>query len=109
MAHSDAAANPRGCAELVTRYTIPCVLAIIKKCVATPLEPCPAPQLSGDPALVREKRNRLGHATPGRGSACVQRREGEGWADGGMPVSYTHLRAHETRHDLVCRLLLEKK
>src|SRR5450756_1594559 len=27
----------------------------------------------------------------------------------GTPVSYTHLRAHETRHDLVCRLLLEKK
>ena len=27
----------------------------------------------------------------------------------GQPVSYTHLRAHETRHDLVCRLLLEKK
>src|SRR5450759_3768064 len=27
------------------------------------------------------------------------------WA---CPVSYTHLRAHETRHDLVCRLLLEK-
>jgi len=26
-----------------------------------------------------------------------------------MTVSYTHLRAHETRHDLVCRLLLEKK
>src|SRR5450756_2942765 len=25
-----------------------------------------------------------------------------------MSVSYTHLRAHETRHDLVCRLLLEK-
>src|SRR5450756_3029113 len=25
-----------------------------------------------------------------------------------IPVSYTHLRAHETRHDLVCRLLLEK-
>src|SRR5450759_3926152 len=25
----------------------------------------------------------------------------------GRPVSYTHLRAHETRHDLVCRLLLE--
>src|SRR5450759_4117277 len=23
----------------------------------------------------------------------------------GKPVSYTHLRAHETRHDLVCRLL----
>ena len=28
---------------------------------------------------------------------------------GDIPVSYTHLRAHETRHDLVCRLLLEKK
>src|SRR5450756_3049847 len=26
-----------------------------------------------------------------------------------MTVSYTHLRAHETRHELVCRLLLEKK
>src|SRR5450756_2345272 len=28
--------------------------------------------------------------------------------DTSRPVSYTHLRAHETRHDLVCRLLLEK-
>ena len=27
----------------------------------------------------------------------------------GAPVSYTHLRAHETVLDLVCRLLLEKK
>ena len=26
-----------------------------------------------------------------------------------IPVSYTHLRAHETCADLVCRLLLEKK
>src|SRR5450756_2165272 len=33
------------------------------------------------------------------------------WSDAAVlrPVSYTHLRAHETRHDLVCRLLLEKK
>src|SRR5450756_1855870 len=30
-------------------------------------------------------------------------------AQGDDAVSYTHLRAHETRHDLVCRLLLEKK
>ena len=29
--------------------------------------------------------------------------------NGELSVSYTHLRAHETRHDLVCRLLLEKK
>ena len=28
---------------------------------------------------------------------------------GDRPVSYTHLRAHETVLDLVCRLLLEKK
>src|SRR5674476_269894 len=27
----------------------------------------------------------------------------------GPPVSYTHLRAHETGRNLVCRLLLEKK
>ena len=26
-----------------------------------------------------------------------------------VPVSYTHLRAHETSLHLVCRLLLEKK
>src|SRR5665811_2453612 len=30
-------------------------------------------------------------------------------ASGAAPVSYTHLRAHETVLDLVCRLLLEKK
>ena len=30
-------------------------------------------------------------------------------AHGQVPVSYTHLRAHETVLDLVCRLLLEKK
>ena len=28
---------------------------------------------------------------------------------GSEPVSYTHLRAHETGRNLVCRLLLEKK
>mgnify|MGYP007112056283 CR=1 FL=1 len=30
-------------------------------------------------------------------------------AEGLDPVSYTHLRAHETVLDIVCRLLLEKK
>ena len=33
----------------------------------------------------------------------------QGLALGIEPVSYTHLRAHETVLDLVCRLLLEKK
>ena len=32
-----------------------------------------------------------------------------GYTDAMTPVSYTHLRAHETRSNLVCRLLLEKK
>ena len=31
------------------------------------------------------------------------------WVIGLASVSYTHLRAHETVLDLVCRLLLEKK
>src|SRR5450756_1658751 len=34
-------------------------------------------------------------------------RPGADYAHSLKPVSYTHLRAHETRHDLVCRLLLE--
>eukprot|EP00658_Telonema_sp_P-2_P065158 TRINITY_DN54479_c0_g1_i1.p1 TRINITY_DN54479_c0_g1~~TRINITY_DN54479_c0_g1_i1.p1 ORF type:complete len:127 (+),score=33.30 TRINITY_DN54479_c0_g1_i1:130-510(+) len=34
---------------------------------------------------------------------------GRGGGGGGGPVSYTHLRAHETPEHLVCRLLLEKK
>ena len=40
---------------------------------------------------------------------------GRRWSDGlhqaveAKAVSYTHLRAHETVLDLVCRLLLEKK
>src|SRR5450756_108947 len=47
-------------------------------------------------------------------NAGIQRRIDfkQGIADllsGEEAVSYTHLRAHETRHDLVCRLLLEKK
>ena len=44
----------------------------------------------------------------GRRDLRVRRRRGRG----GLPllaVSYTHLRAHETVLDLVCRLLLEKK
>src|SRR5450759_5253711 len=39
----------------------------------------------------------------------VQVMSGSVWVNDEEPVSYTHLRAHETRHDLVCRLLLEKK
>ena len=46
---------------------------------------------------------------PHRDRLCVvQLSPGDGSADV-VPVSYTHLRAHETRGNLVCRLLLEKK
>ena len=42
------------------------------------------------------------HTLPGRFITPV-------WVDDPDSVSYTHLRAHETVLDLVCRLLLEKK
>src|SRR5665811_276177 len=44
--------------------------------------------------------NRSCHRMHNSSSAMLHRSE---------PVSYTHLRAHETVLDLVCRLLLEKK
>src|SRR5450756_2949643 len=47
----------------------------------------------GEPGVLAESGVEDGDDRPARGRA----------------VSYTHLRAHETRHDLVCRLLLEKK
>src|SRR5665647_2114792 len=53
-------------------------------------------------------------ACPGTGTrSCPApriglRRQGGGTASP-YPVSYTHLRAHETDSYLVCRLLLEKK
>ena len=34
---------------------------------------------------------------------------GTDFINSASPVSYTHLRAHETGRNLVCRLLLEKK
>ena len=53
-------------------------------------------------------RRRLGET---RGAAQVARVGDVREQDAGVlgPVSYTHLRAHETVLDLVCRLLLEKK
>eukprot|EP00657_Telonema_sp_P-1_P001326 TRINITY_DN1310_c0_g1_i1.p1 TRINITY_DN1310_c0_g1~~TRINITY_DN1310_c0_g1_i1.p1 ORF type:complete len:116 (+),score=29.48 TRINITY_DN1310_c0_g1_i1:103-450(+) len=42
-------------------------------------------------------------------SATSSNQDSEPRAAGYSPVSYTHLRAHETVLDLVCRLLLEKK
>src|SRR5450759_2101078 len=75
-------------------------------------EPEPDGDLAGDdercePGLVVPRQERVDEvAVPvvGDGRAALF-----GYRGRGLPaVSYTHLRAHETRHDLVCRLLLEK-
>src|SRR5665648_243693 len=42
----------------------------------------------------------------GNATYLIQKLEGDNITDVVVAVSYTHLRAHETRHDLVCRLLL---
>src|SRR5450756_2859512 len=47
--------------------------------------------------------------SPGGGCRCRGGTVNPRGSRGVQAVSYTHLRAHETRHDLVCRLLLEKK
>ena len=44
-----------------------------------------------------------------RGRVGDEQRGGSAGRVEAEPVSYTHLRAHETVLDLVCRLLLEKK
>src|SRR5450759_2991006 len=71
---------------------------------------------AGKKVYVLEARNRLGGriytlTVPGFSTPLEA---GAEFVHGDMPatqsllraVSYTHLRAHETRHDLVCRLLL---
>ena len=49
----------------------------------------------------RMNKDRIGKVFAGRNGIIGALRED--------PVSYTHLRAHETVLDIVCRLLLEKK
>src|SRR5678816_4705682 len=51
--------------------------------------------------------NRLDLLVPRSRTAMAQARSFA--SIGPSPVSYTHLRAHETPEHLVCRLLLEKK
>src|SRR5665647_1184075 len=62
------------------------------------------------PAPLRAVRRCQRHGTHRSVVACRARTEAHGCGAGGCnPVSYTHLRAHETDSYLVCRLLLEKK
>ena len=56
--------------------------------------------------VVAAWRHYLDHDNRGRGVVLIGHSQGTGML---VPVSYTHLRAHETVLDLVCRLLLEKK
>src|SRR5665811_2418102 len=78
-----------------------------------PLPPSPQPRYPDDQSLTTSL------PPPCSGSFClpvlpntqllhlrIQSRRGKRTQ---VPVSYTHLRAHETVLDLVCRLLLEKK
>ena len=55
--------------------------------------------------LIRETKDACGQDM----SAMVEYLKGRLVSIGAEPVSYTHLRAHETDSLLVCRLLLEKK
>src|SRR5665811_1945747 len=57
----------------------------------------------------RERRDQLAHP-PYQKPELLATAPNQLWSwDITKPVSYTHLRAHETVLDLVCRLLLEKK
>src|SRR5665648_1204813 len=55
------------------------------------------------PSIATTWRGSSGRAPPRSRGMCSRSQSAP------TPVSYTHLRAHETRHDIVCRLLLEKK
>src|SRR5665811_2464704 len=67
-----------------------------------------------DDPVCRPPGPRAHESRPQDQEVCAERdHHGDRGRDGvrahGGPVSYTHLRAHETVLDLVCRLLLEKK
>src|SRR5450756_460502 len=64
--------------------------------------------MSWTPSRRRTDTRCLRHRSAGRSRAVIWDARRKLWV-ASTPVSYTHLRAHETRHDLVCRLLLEKK
>src|SRR5665647_3800244 len=70
-----------------------------------PSRPQHPPTLPRGPSFSREDQRRR----PADRSTCYAARHHQRWRRGPRPVSYTHLRAHETDSYLVCRLLLEKK
>src|SRR5665811_2483047 len=77
-------------------------------------------ELGAPPCTFRRTPKRNGADCPAGGSSLIVTGLRSGWNTGQVwsgsgarnspgTVSYTHLRAHETVLDLVCRLLLEKK
>src|SRR5450756_719460 len=65
------------------------------------------PRRAEPPRLTRDAESSLKGALPQPLQPSDPGRAGHGTEIADIhPVSYTHLRAHETRHDLVCRLLL---
>src|SRR5659263_72643 len=61
----------------------------------------PGASLSAPPRKPLRTCSRTGPPRSTRTACCSLRTS----SHRSVPVSYTHLRAHETRHDLVCRLL----
>src|SRR5665647_2184143 len=71
-----------------------------------------APSLGHHKSVGVVEHRRMNVGQPGHEPVCRKRQQPFGWRnppDFFVPVSYTHLRAHETDSYLVCRLLLEKK
>ncbi|MBW6154286.1 hypothetical protein KZ844_31840, partial [Pseudomonas aeruginosa] len=69
---------------------------------------CPEGHVS-NPDLAGGDENRYEFRVPGLAERPLNRRSSGSPSGTPAPVSYTHLRAHETSQELVCRLLLEKK
>src|SRR5664279_6630288 len=73
--------------------------------------PWQAPAISTPPTTVSTGRSFgwISLKKPSEPSGSLRTPISSSFLRGTMPVSYTHLRAHETDSYLVCRLLLEKK
>ena len=77
--------------------------------VLAPVSQLAAPSNPAVAAAVSQYKAAGGDLSPGAAADQVASSQQMTWLTSyaKAPVSYTHLRAHETRHDLVCRLLLE--
>ena len=73
------------------------------RCAGSPVTPFP----DASPLLRGTQRGASHPYTQARSAVRLPRADRDDLSI--PPVSYTHLRAHETVLDLVCRLLLEKK